>query len=515
MRWVDGHGGLTPEAETAAADLVELIAQAAPGVNGLYDVLCEGTDREVQSSALRLHLAAGGQRPMRPTDDAAMAALADLAAEAFTLLLLADPAMDEQKAMLAQLEAAAMAMHPNARVTMDPRLPDTPFIEGRLLRFVLKRAAGSVALAALTADPDIQALFDRGTPTPVPTVMWASSLGHVQTVQLPSLPVMLLTDGYRRLRALNRAHTVQAYVDEVAAGLDLVRQVARGGAADVPAIVALRGGQVDPACPVSTPYGTVRAMSGHHAELGPPNIKASAVLETVVRIHVGLGDDLETTNPPADAAPVWATLRERGAMVGEAAMLATGSPLVMAWQTVLDPFAFSLFPTPEPLAFAPPLGLPDLSPGLAAWAERIVQDTDHGVALARTRLVSAMLRPSSEDALIDAVVALEALFGDAEGELTFRIATAIAWLLGVDGPDRRKLFKEARDLYAYRSRIVHGGKPPKDMNARDAAMAAVALAWKSLRAVHERGGRLLTDKQARTIGLLLDADDDVQHEVAL
>lgn len=360
-------------------------------------------------------------------------------------------------------------------------------------------------MQALEADSDTQYLFEHGRLTPVPTVIWASSLGHAQTVQLPSLPPMLLTEGYRRVRALARPMTLQAYAEEVAAALNVVRQVARTGQAEVPAIVALRGGRIEAGTVVTTPYGLVRASSTLHRELGPPEVGAEVVLETSVPIHVELGDDLDSANPPEEVPQPRRTLRDRAAMLGEAAMLATGRPLVATWQTVMDPFAMSLRPTPEPLAFRPPLTSPDLAQGLETWSSRLHdQHTDRGVTLARGRLVNAMVRPDPEDALIDAVVAWEALFGDSQGELRFRIATSIAWLLAKDGSNRQSVFKQARDLYDFRSRIVHGGTSATGAEIRDAASTAISITWRCLRGLYERPGNFLTDKQARTRDLFLD-----------
>lgn len=64
-------------------------------------------------------------------------------------------------------------------------------------------------------------------------------------------------------------------------------------------------------------------------------------------------------------------------------------------------------------------------------------------------------RPSTR--LIDLAVALESLFSpDDKQEISFKIALAASNLLGANAEQRRQIFSELRDLYARRSKIVHG-----------------------------------------------------------
>lgn len=54
---------------------------------------------------------------------------------------------------------------------------------------------------------------------------------------------------------------------------------------------------------------------------------------------------------------------------------------------------------------------------------------------------------------------LEALFCTTSREITFQLASRIAWFLYPDNfNDRRRLFADVKDLYGIRSKIVHGGK---------------------------------------------------------
>ncbi len=102
------------------------------------------------------------------------------------------------------------------------------------------------------------------------------------------------------------------------------------------------------------------------------------------------------------------------------------------------------------------------------WYGLLVRtDTAHA-AVGLDRIVKAIVhRKDAVDVLIDAVVCWENLFGSEGGELVLRISTAMAKILSDDEQERRSLQKEIKDLYAKRSRIVHGGEPPSSEDAQE------------------------------------------------
>ena len=79
------------------------------------------------------------------------------------------------------------------------------------------------------------------------------------------------------------------------------------------------------------------------------------------------------------------------------------------------------------------------------------------IDLAIERVLNAATeRHSATDALVDAVVALDALFG-APGETRLRVSAAVAWLLEPAAKAaREELFQKLLDLYDARSHVVHG-----------------------------------------------------------
>lgn len=62
-----------------------------------------------------------------------------------------------------------------------------------------------------------------------------------------------------------------------------------------------------------------------------------------------------------------------------------------------------------------------------------------------------------EDKLIDFIIAFEALYLKGAGEeLSYRLALRCAYFLGKDEKEREKIFKNLRNAYVVRSKIVHG-----------------------------------------------------------
>lgn len=83
--------------------------------------------------------------------------------------------------------------------------------------------------------------------------------------------------------------------------------------------------------------------------------------------------------------------------------------------------------------------------------------TDNRTRLAAERLLSAELRASEADRIVDLCIGLEALLADASGETTFKIAVrGVATLAHSGIVDASDLFRAFKRVYGYRSAIVHG-----------------------------------------------------------
>lgn len=109
------------------------------------------------------------------------------------------------------------------------------------------------------------------------------------------------------------------------------------------------------------------------------------------------------------------------------------------------------------------------------------------------------------DALIDAVIVWEALFGTHD-EITFRVCGSLARLLHSDVEKRLNFMASAKKIYGMRSRIVHGSnsiKPEAIHQARDEAIGIAARAIRIL--VTERKDLLqIKDSSARSARIMME-----------
>lgn len=84
------------------------------------------------------------------------------------------------------------------------------------------------------------------------------------------------------------------------------------------------------------------------------------------------------------------------------------------------------------------------------------------IAIATRRLNSAYLKRNNEDAVIDICIGLEALLvGEDQGEITHKLASRLSALWHVEPIDEwtsYEVFRAVKDLYKYRSAVVHGSK---------------------------------------------------------
>jgi hypothetical protein len=115
--------------------------------------------------------------------------------------------------------------------------------------------------------------------------------------------------------------------------------------------------------------------------------------------------------------------------------------------------------------------------------------------LVMQRLNRAMRRFVPVDASIDLGIALEALYlsdmSDDRGELTFRLKTRAARLLGTSGADRKRLFTLVGDLYGMRSSAVHTGVVASTIRGR---LAQEVLA-EGFSITAETARRFITDQE--------------------
>jgi Apea-like HEPN len=104
---------------------------------------------------------------------------------------------------------------------------------------------------------------------------------------------------------------------------------------------------------------------------------------------------------------------------------------------------------------------------LHEWAARVERHHDPLIDVAVTRILSAFLeRDEAQDALIDAVIALENLFGHRQAtEVTLRVTTAATLLIEPDPTKREALQRQLKTVHKARSKVLHGGTTPRSPSA--------------------------------------------------
>lgn len=139
---------------------------------------------------------------------------------------------------------------------------------------------------------------------------------------------------------------------------------------------------------------------------------------------------------------------------------------------------------PMPLHMIPANAADAVVPFLAAQG-----DLRRKLELAFERLNHATKRMHPRDRALEATIALEALLGDENTELTFRYSLRAARLLSSEFSGRMEVRQAIRDLYKLRSKAVHGALVAHDVQTKKVADHGVALAAR-LALKFARDGRL-------------------------
>jgi hypothetical protein len=277
----------------------------------------------------------------------------------------------------------------------------------------------------------------------------------------------------------------ETLLSAIDAQIDELRAVASGAQPDVPVAVGVGPISVAPDFRLETPWGTLRAPSEWEAQQGHQRDTTGLVLQLTVPLRVVLDVDLQD---PASALPpelgnLTRDVERRVDMVRLLLLLGLGRDapvaVVSTWRLVSEPLtmhAFSWSPG-EPLPSVGSIEEEDKA-RLEEWALLLEEHYDATLDLAVRRLLSAIgTRYDDEDGVVDAVIALESLFGTGQSEVGFRLSAALAWLLETDSEARLGRQKSISRLYNLRSQIVHGARVDPSLlseGRREASQTAVA-----------------------------------------
>lgn len=143
-----------------------------------------------------------------------------------------------------------------------------------------------------------------------------------------------------------------------------------------------------------------------------------------------------------------------------------------------------------------PVGFGSEKPNIDAIQEnlRLLGNFKNPAALyvAIDRLGKAKSWRSNEDKALDLGMALEIALmhengnsGDGNAEITYKLSSRAAWLLGKNPEDRKEAFEKAKKIYGHRSAAAHTGRLKKE--SEFASLDANAFVTRVLSAVLRRG----------------------------
>ncbi len=308
-----------------------------------------------------------------------------------------------------------------------------------------------------------------------------------------------------RVRIMNRRRAAD-FIDAALESLQIVRELSQFGQAEAPAIIGFAHVEVPEDMRLRGPRGgTLRSATQADLKM-PYAAPATMVLETraVVALHIG--------EAPPDAGDFYrglGDLRHDAELIGLSGLLLRDPATVPAlpvetWTKVFDPLQpyVGSFKRARDTATSAKLR-PNELPEFEYWLAQVERHHHPAVRIATRRAITALSeREADEDSLIDLMIALESLFGTRTGELTFRISSALSWLLGRNADKRVQIQRDAKSAYAVRSQIVHGADVA-DAKIAESQARAKRLLLGSLKALFSERMDLISDPE-RSNKLVLD-----------
>ncbi|WP_433078709.1 hypothetical protein ACQP1P_38115 [Dactylosporangium sp. CA-052675] len=355
---------------------------------------------------------------------------------------------------------------------------------------------------AVLADPALSRLFpNRAEDSLQVSAHFLSNTGRAGTLQLPILPSAIFGAAYAMFR-LRQQSSAPDLRDSVATTIDLLRSLAGGRTVSVPAWIGV-GNIAIPEDLLELPWGNLLKYpeptqleiipSGARPAVGTDtegaNVTLGAILETRFAAQIVVTDQ----PPSSEVATVWpATMaREFAKLDGHFANTSLAATLATErnppagcrrlWTAIFDPTSFGhhlSFRTDATPPVAPHIFSPSEADSLQQWSQILNSTSVAKFSISQRRILSAVAeRVDPVDGFIDVIVAWESLFaGTDQGELSFRISSAMASLLYERGPDRIAEQKRLVALYNKRSKVLHGAQeitPEDALESRDYAVRAI------------------------------------------
>lgn len=412
-------------------------------------------------------------------------------------------------------------------------VPTREDISFRLTALTYNHPQATAFSEAALRDPVLKKVFAEENEHTGRTAMIYRNTGSGGGVQLSMMPEILLRAAWRHVRdgePSPRALAVEAIKEQ-----RLARDVLAGKRRAILAKIAFTGVLLPTNSRLELRDGVVRPVTEADRRLAPDSLKsqlsgtdASGHSTTInydgdvlleyklpYKVRVMQSSQADALAPwPEDMRPPDALSRTT-TWLRFSLMLAVEREsrvqLVQTWRYFDEPltqgFAMSWYDPRQGTGIMPTQLTEAEMTAWGEWYERLSSPHLDRIELALTRILRAIAeRREPSDVLIDSVIAWENLFGSREGEPTFRVAMCLAKLLEGSIQARKDLRKKLGDIYALRSKVVHGSANLKESEyAR--CQEALDIAINAIRVlVTERTDILeLPDGATRSTALLLES----------
>ncbi|MFZ1155039.1 MAG: hypothetical protein WAN93_09060 [Solirubrobacteraceae bacterium] len=384
---------------------------------------------------------------------------------------------------------------------------------------------GRAVLNAIQDDATLSALLTPPPGAPSQDDGWEfaemveDNIGRAERRRAFELPGLLVESAARNvLAAGGSTDDVAPIIEALPEVLEHVRNLISGQAGRAYVGAAFAGVRVPEGTRLHTPWGVLRCAAEperSHRPGGSP--EAWSIVEAEIPLRWTLGE--RTAGAPLDISEQFSRAQEKVQRLSLAGLLAFGQAAVprLTWFYLRAPLrgwgpnawpatvGWTGQPHQEPDALAPAQ-----QEELVQWCNVVDTRQESTIAIAERRVLSAITdrSHSDEDALIDAVIAWENLFGHGSNvEMTFRVTASLAILLEPDPVKRPELAKELRRIYGDRSTVAHGGTLSAGRNLPGERTRAIAVAVEALRSLYRDYPDLLSDP-GRGMRLILGGRPD-------
>ncbi|HET6707345.1 hypothetical protein [Amycolatopsis sp.] len=297
------------------------------------------------------------------------------------------------------------------------------------------------------------------------------STGSGRTTQLATFTENILKSAYDRSLLLGDT-SLGAYLLQVSETIEDARSLARGNEINVPAVIGISNISLGDIESIKFLSGTLMHANSNHQRFLAPRPSAGTVLISRLPLKIieiakwdseTFQDFRKQTDQHEQNFQKWyRNLRDSVDNVRFTLLCSSMHQLYIATRqesyTLLDPLEHAPNLQWDYVASVPAGQMTVTSNQIELiehW-DSTLNRTPHTLKIAIRRLLAAVSeRLDPIDGFIDAVMAWENLFSSTP-ETTMRVCGALSKLLESDPSKRKQLFRELKNLYNLRSKLVHG-----------------------------------------------------------